>query len=622
VTAQSDNETERRERDRLDALNRYSILDTAPQGEFDDIVALAAQICDMPMALISLVDDRRQWFKARIGLDASETPREVAFCAHAIEQHDVFVVNDATQDARFADNPLVTDDPNLRFYAGAPLETPDGHALGTLCVLDRRPREITAQQREALEKLARQVITQLELRKALSQQREDEQRHRYILDSAVDYGIITMDLKGLVTSWNVGASRLMGWSEEEMCGRPCDDFFTSEDCALGVPATEMGKALTQGRGIDERWHLKKDGSCFWASGEMMPLTNDKDEPIGFLKILRDRTIQQEAQRALEDNEALIRLALEAGQLGTWQSSPALREMTWDARTRELLGHTPDEPLDYETSFLARVHPGDRDRIAAINAAALAPGGDGTTHMEYRTISIVDGKERWVQAKGALAPGRDGQRFVGTVRDITTEKDAEAHRRLLTAELEHRIKNMLAVVQSIVSQSLRNVATPAEAREAIGQRLVTLSHAHDLLVQTNWSAAPMRLLAEGATRLHGAKPGRIIIKGPEVQMTSKAALAFSMSLHELSTNAAKYGALSNDVGHVELTWDVEQEGNDEILALRWQEYGGPPVNAPQRSGFGSSLLIALAKDLGGKGELEYRPDGVVWSLRSAMSKITV
>lgn len=620
VTGQTANEAERHEKARLGALHRYAILDTAPQEEFDDIVALAAQICGMPMALISLVDDRRQWFKARIGLDAGETPREVAFCAHAIEQHDVFVVNDATKDARFANNPLVTDDPNLRFYAGAPLETPDGHTLGTLCVLDRQPREITNEQREALEKLAKQVITQLELRRALSQQREDEQRQRYILDSAVDYGIITMDLKGLVTSWNVGASRLMGWSEEEMCGRPCDDFFTPEDRELGVPATEMGKALSDGRGTDERWHLKKDGTRFWASGEMMPLTNDKDEPIGFLKILRDRTVQQEAQQALEDSEALTRLALDAGRLGTWQSSPALREMTWDARTRELLGHTADEPLDYENSFLARVHPDDRDRVVAINAAALAPGGNGTTLMEYRTISIVDGRERWVQAMGALAPGRDGERFVGTVRDITKEKEAENHRRLLTAELEHRIKNTLAVVQSIVSQSLRNVATPAEAREAIGQRLVTLSHAHDLLVQTNWSAAPMRLLAEGATRLHGAKPGRIIIEGPEVQLSSKAALAFSMSLHELSTNAAKYGALSNDVGHVELTWEIERDGNEEILALRWQEYGGPPVNTPERIGFGSNLLAGLAKDLGGEGLLEYRPGGAVWSLRSALSKI--
>ncbi|MEP6785011.1 MAG: PAS domain S-box protein [Sphingomonadales bacterium] len=606
---------------RLAALDRYKILDTAPQEEFEDIVALAAQICGMPMALISLVDDKRQWFKARIGLVAAETPRDVAFCAHALGQHDVLVVNDATQDARFATNPLVTGDAGLRFYAGAPLETPDGHTLGTLCVLDSRPREITPDQKRALERLARQVIAQLELRSALSQQHEDEKRHRLILDSAVDYGIITMDLHGIVTSWNVGAARLMDWSEEEMCGRPCDDFFTPADRAAGIPDKEMGSALTVGRGTDERWHLRKDGSRFWASGEMMPLTDDRNQPIGFLKILRDRTRQREAHEALEDSEARTRLALEAGELGAWQSNPALGELTWDARTRELLGHHPDEPLDYETSFLARVHPEDRDHVAAAIAHALGQDGDGTTDLQYRTISAVDGKERWIHAKGALAKTRGGEdRFVGTVREITAEKEAEAHRRLLTAELEHRIKNTLSVVQSIVSQSLRNVATPEEARDAINERLRILSHAHDLLTQASWQAAPMAMIVEGATRLHGAKPGRILIKGPDIQLSAKAALAFSMSLHELSTNAAKYGALSNEIGHVELTWSVERRDGEDKLLLRWQEYGGPPVNPPTRTGFGTRLMTGLARDMGGTGTLEYLPGGAVWTLDSSLSKI--
>ena len=163
-----------REAARLAALGRYHVLDTEAEPPFDDIVRIAAQICGVPMALISLVDERRQWFKAAFGLGVSETPREIAFCAHAIQQQDVMLVEDAARDPRFADNPLVTGDPNLRFYAGAPLYTPDGYAIGTLCVLDSAPRVLSENQREALQALGRQVMSQLELRQALAARRRAE----------------------------------------------------------------------------------------------------------------------------------------------------------------------------------------------------------------------------------------------------------------------------------------------------------------------------------------------------------------------------------------------------------------------------------------------------------------
>jgi CheY-like chemotaxis protein len=153
------------EAERLQALSDYGVLDTLPEQAYDDIAGLAALICNAPIALVSLVDDRRQWFKARFGLSAPETPRELAFCAHTIQQGDLLVVPDAAADPRFASNPLVTGDPHIRFYAGVPLTTPDGFNLGTLCVLDRSPRTLTALQREALRALARQAMAQLELRR-------------------------------------------------------------------------------------------------------------------------------------------------------------------------------------------------------------------------------------------------------------------------------------------------------------------------------------------------------------------------------------------------------------------------------------------------------------------------
>jgi GAF domain-containing protein len=153
------------EQKRLKVLWQYEILDTVPEEVFDDLTDLAARICNVPMAKISLVDEDRQWFKSRIGIRHSETARNIAFCAHAILQKELFIVPDAARDARFAHSPLVKSGPKIRFYAGAPLTTPDGYALGALCVMDRVPRRLSENQQQALLLLARLVMTQLELRR-------------------------------------------------------------------------------------------------------------------------------------------------------------------------------------------------------------------------------------------------------------------------------------------------------------------------------------------------------------------------------------------------------------------------------------------------------------------------
>ncbi|MGB3295787.1 MAG: GAF domain-containing protein [Phormidesmis sp.] len=158
-----------RESARLQALRQYSILDTPSEQVYDDITALAAFICDVPIALISLVDADRQWFKSKLGLEVSETSRDVSFCAHAILDEGIMVVKDALSDERFATNTLVTCAPNIRFYAGVPLILADGYPLGTLCVIDHRPRELSAAQIKTLEALARQVVVQIELQRVSAQ---------------------------------------------------------------------------------------------------------------------------------------------------------------------------------------------------------------------------------------------------------------------------------------------------------------------------------------------------------------------------------------------------------------------------------------------------------------------
>jgi GAF domain-containing protein len=152
---------------RLAALDRYAILDSEPEEAFDDLVILAAHVCHTPMAMLSLLDDHRQWFKSKVGVQIRETPKEVSICAHAIQQKDLFIVHDTQEDERFRENPLVVGEPRIRFYAGEPLVNEDGYALGTLCVVDREPRVLDEDQKCALKALGRLALRQMELRKNL-----------------------------------------------------------------------------------------------------------------------------------------------------------------------------------------------------------------------------------------------------------------------------------------------------------------------------------------------------------------------------------------------------------------------------------------------------------------------
>lgn len=212
---------------RLAALRALNVLDTPAEAEFDALVQVASTVCDTPISLVSLVDEGRQWFKARRGLpDATETPRDMAFCAHAILDDELFVVNDAAADARFADNPLVTGSPEIRFYAGAPVRLASGHRVGTLCVIDRRPRQLDATQRDVLISLSRAVSRALEGRHAAQQLREamDElETRRQMLDTtlrSIEDSVLATNTAGRIHWANPAAERLLGRSAEWLRGRP------------------------------------------------------------------------------------------------------------------------------------------------------------------------------------------------------------------------------------------------------------------------------------------------------------------------------------------------------------------------------------------------------------------
>ena len=694
-----------------------------------------------------------------------------------------------------------------------------------------------------------------------------------LLASATDTAILALDLAGCVTLWNEGARRIMGWTEAEMLGRPVHAIFTEADRQSGIPEAEMQSAAQTGRGTDERWHLRRDGSCFWASGEMMPLRDEAGAHVGFLKILRDRTTQvleaekqradaaflqgvlassadcikvldldaklvfmseggqrvmevsdfnairgcpwpdfwqgdgllqaraaietakaggvgrfqgaadtmaghardwdvqvtpilgadgrpekllsvsrdvtpiktaerdlqearglnaavlqsshdcivildlegntrfvspggieamevsdldaiiglswlrvwqgadsaaarsavamarqggvgrfrgfcpthkgtpkwwdvavspltgpdgapdglvsiardvtkqHRAEAALRETEERRRLAVEAADIGTWSFDVDTLTPYWDDRCRILAGLAADLPVTYD-AYLASIHPGDRARVQAVTLAALDPAGSGAYRAEYRVVGLADGVERWVAAAGrACFEGGRAISLAGTAMDVTVRRKAEDQARLLGEELQHRVKNTLAMVQAVVRQTLRTASTPAEAQAAIDPRLTALGRAHEMLTGGGWEGSDLRPAAVAALQPYDDGSGRFRLSGPPAWLSAQAAMSLALMLNELSTNAAKYGALSTPEGHVDLSWTVEPgaDGASSKLHLVWREHGGPPVKEPARRGFGSRLIErGLASAIGGNATLTFAPGGVTCRVEGSLA----
>ena len=211
---------------RLDALSQYDILDTPDEQVYNDFTLLAAQICGAPIALISLIDSERQWFKSRVGLEVAETPRDLAFCAHAISTNELLVVPDATRDSRFHDNPLVVGEPNIKFYAGAPLVTDQGFGLGTLCVIDRVPRKLSDKQLGALQALSRQLMARLDLRRTLKALAFEQQFAQGMMDSSLE-GLLVIHPDGTILRANPAIVNLFGIPAADIVGRPIEEMLAN-----------------------------------------------------------------------------------------------------------------------------------------------------------------------------------------------------------------------------------------------------------------------------------------------------------------------------------------------------------------------------------------------------------
>ncbi|HWD12515.1 MAG TPA: HWE histidine kinase domain-containing protein [Pseudochrobactrum sp.] len=599
-------------------LPRFPVMNGNTDPVLDNLVALAANLCEAPVAAINLISQEQQIFKAVYGLNLNAPPAGHSFCRQTLMAEDIFIISDASMTPVFAGEPFVQGSSSYRFYAGLKLAARDGTIFGTLLILDKQPRSLTARQLKDMRRLGQIASAHMEMQNLHHHQQYKEQLNQLIIDNALDYAIITTTLSGQVTSWNAGAQRLFGWTEAEMLKSAVDILFTPEEREKNIPEIRRVSALHHRQDAVERWHMRKDGSRFWASGQLLPLYDQDGRVQGFLKILIDRTLHREQQERLREQEEMLRLSQEAGGIGAFDIHLANRTITVTNQIRHIYGIAPDANITielFEKLMTPESKTGQKpDQCKTANPAALSLPVSG--HSEYCIHRLDNHEERWVALSTELLSDEQGKtiRLRGIVQDITARKFAEEQQAMLTAELAHRSKNILAVIQGIANQTLRNTTSAEEARSAFEARIMALSKAQDVLTQgANSASADLKQIVANSLSVHaGADKRRISINGRSVTLGSRQSLSLVMALHELGTNAVKYGALSTPAGHIEIRWLFE---NDRFL-FYWTESNGPPVTKPARRGFGSRLIErTLAASLGATAELHYLPSGLEFRLNA-------
>jgi PAS domain S-box-containing protein len=359
--------------------------------------------------------------------------------------------------------------------------------------------------------------------------------------------------------------------------------------------------------------------------QIMPRGHPRDGITGAIISVYDITETQALDRAVRENEARLTHINAVTPSVMYIFDVDLGYPIWaGGRSGVILGIDADEVPARSPELRGRLileedRPIVDQRLIELNAM---PDG-AVCEAEFR-VNRPDGGLRWVLDRAVVferdATGRVTKTLSAAI-DIDDRKRAEERRTMLINELNHRVKNTLASVQSIARQTLRHGRSAAQMEELFTARLIAMSAAHDVLTRENWEGADLREIVDGALGPFGQSEGRILVSGPDVRLGSRAALAIAMALHELATNAVKYGALSGEAGQVSLGWAARAAGGDARLELDWREHGGPPVRPPLTSGFGSRLLTqGLAADLTGAAELTFAPEGVACRITAPLAAI--
>ena len=420
--------------------------------------------------------------------------------------------------------------------------------------------------------------------------------------------IIAKTLRGVITSWNKGAERLFGYSAEEMIGESIwklipEDGEHDEISILNTVRT--GEPVASHESV----RLHRSGRRIHVAVSVSPILNPQGMVIGASTVARDVTERKRQTELLRENEARLRLALKSARAGAWDFDLKRRELHWSPEMFALYGLDPANGQPSREMLAQRISPAHRKRARREFARAMLQGGSFT--LEF-PIMRPDGTEIWTALAGDVIKDAQGKPVSarGIDQDITERKNWEKRQAMLLRELSHRVKNTLAVVQSVARQTLRSSPDPRSFVDAFEGRIRSLAASHSMLTEADWGGARMDTIIrhQVAALVHDYE-GRFRLRGPEVVLPAEVATQLGLVLHELATNAAKYGSLSVPEGFVDIVWTVTKTK----LRLLWREHCGPHIeNSPQFSGFGTLLINSSAS----KVSQHFGRDGLICKLEFA------
>jgi len=488
----------------------------------------------------------------------------------------------------------------IRAVQSTPLVARSGRLLGMISTHWRKPHRPTERELRPLDVLARQAADLIERNEVEAALRESREQFRWLaaIVQSSDDAIISKDLNGIITSWNKGAERLFGYSAEDTIGKSITILIPPE--RHHEEHTILGR-IRRGNRIEhyETVRRRKDGSLIDISLTISPVRNAEGNVVGASKIARDITERKKELELLQRQADLLDQSHDA--IFTWKIGGGI--VYWSKGAERLYEYSAEDAIGRVSHELLRTRsPIALQEVESQIAREGSWYGELTHTTRHGRTVVVESRHVRVEYSGEIYA-------LETNRDVTERKAHEQYVHLLTREVNHRAKNMLSVVDAMARQTAAK--SPEDFVKRFSERIHALSASHDLLIRNEWKGVDIEDLVRAQLALFASLiDSRIAVRGPRLRLKAGSAQAIGLALHELATNAGKYGALSTNNGRVDIWWQAAAD----MFTMSWTENDGPPVVAPTRQGFGSTVISTMAKhSLSGEVAIYYARSGLMWQL---------